>query len=172
MSPGKGWTEGHREFLPDSKGSDISPGPYITGPTGSLYWSPGFAPARLRHITLFCPGDFCQGRKPTEPSSGITGRRTTSESWRDKRALESAGSLYYLSCYIPPVRASCYIEFSSVLALNVQSICSSLGHETCRWVWGRGFHAVWKPKYYESKPRIFVPRQIEVQRKVEVGGGG
>ena len=31
---------------------------------------------------------------------------------------------------------------------------------------------VWKPKYYESKPRIFVPRQIEVQRKVEVGGGG
>ena len=128
--------------------------------------------ACLRHITLVCPGDFCQGRKPTEPSSGITGRRTTSESWRDKRALESAGSLYYLSCYIPPVRASCYIEFSSVLALNVQSICSSLGHETCRWVWGRGFHAVWKPKYYESKPRIFVPRQIEVQRKVEVGGGG
>ena len=31
---------------------------------------------------------------------------------------------------------------------------------------------VWKPKYNESKPRIFVPRQIEVQRKVEVGGGG
>ena len=41
---------------------------------------------------------------------------------------------------------------------------------------GRGdvplYGAVWKPKYYESKPRIFVPRQIEVQRKVEVGGGG
>ena len=31
---------------------------------------------------------------------------------------------------------------------------------------------MWKPKYYESKPRIFVPRQIEVQRKVEVEGGG
>ena len=30
---------------------------------------------------------------------------------------------------------------------------------------------MWKPKYYESKPRIFVPRQIEVQRKVEVEGG-
>ena len=26
LEPGKGWTEGHREFLPDSKGSDISPG--------------------------------------------------------------------------------------------------------------------------------------------------
>ena len=41
---------------------------------------------------------------------------------------------------------------------------------------GRGdvplYGAVWKPKYYESKPRIVVPRQIEVQRKVEVGGGG
>ena len=39
--------------------------------------------ARLRHITLVCPGDFCQGRISTEPSSGI--RRTTS--WRHKCAL-------------------------------------------------------------------------------------
>ena len=31
---------------------------------------------------------------------------------------------------------------------------------------------VWKPKYYESKPRIVVPRQIEVQRKVQLEGGG
>ena len=106
-------------------------------------------------------------------SSRVTCPQAASErNQKSDVALESAGSLYYLSCYIPPVRASCYIEFSSVLALNVQSICSSLGHETCRWVWGRGFHAVWKPKYYESKPRIFVPRQIEVQRKVEVEGGG
>ena len=31
---------------------------------------------------------------------------------------------------------------------------------------------VWKPKYYMNRPRILVPRQIEVQRKVEVEGGG
>ena len=32
--------------------------------------------------------------------------------------------------------------------------------------------SVWKPKYDMNWPRIFVPRQIEVQRKVEVGVGG
>ena len=34
------------------------------------------------------------------------------------------------------------------------------------------FITVWKPKYYMNRPRILVPRQIEVQRKVEVEGGG
>ena len=36
----------------------------------------------------------------------------------------------------------------------------------------RSRDAVWKPKYYMNRPRILVPRQIEVQRKVEVEGGG
>ena len=34
------------------------------------------------------------------------------------------------------------------------------------------FAAGYKSKYYRSKPRIFMPRQTEVQRKVEVEGGG
>ena len=32
--------------------------------------------------------------------------------------------------------------------------------------------AGYKSKYYINRPRILVPRQIEVQRKVEVGVGG
>ena len=32
--------------------------------------------------------------------------------------------------------------------------------------------AVWKPKYYMNRPRIFLLRQIEVQRKVQLEGGG
>ena len=31
---------------------------------------------------------------------------------------------------------------------------------------------VWKPKYYMNRPRIFLLRQIEVQRKVQLEGGG
>ena len=30
----------------------------------------------------------------------------------------------------------------------------------------------YKSKYYINRPRILTPRQIEVQRKVEVEGGG
>ena len=30
----------------------------------------------------------------------------------------------------------------------------------------------YKSKYYINRPRILMPRQIEVQRKVEVEGGG
>ena len=32
--------------------------------------------------------------------------------------------------------------------------------------------AVWKPKYDMNWPRIFLLRQIEVQRKVQLEGGG
>ena len=63
--------------------------------------------------------------------------------------------------------------------LEARERCAVVRHRHARLIVARHestrrqlLDAVWKPKYYMNRPRILVPRQIEVQRKVEVEGGG